>query len=135
MTTKHDDIWDEAVDYHSGRDKMRHFGCPEGYPEGLTEAILASVKEHSREQEQAIQPTTWWTKLKPSLYLAASFVGLFLAFKGLNALKDTLYAPSVDVAIQSDETYESYYEDYSARLWEQDWVEVADEDIALSMLE
>lgn len=62
------------------------FRVPEGYFEGLTDRIMAALPEPSAE---ATQPPTvsLMDKVKPLLYLAASFLGMMLLFKGLSALR------------------------------------------------
>ena len=68
------------------KDSTDPFRVPEGYFEGLTDRIMAALPEPSAE---ATQPPTvsLMDKVKPLLYLAASFLGMMLLFKGLSALR------------------------------------------------
>lgn len=67
---------------HDHLDKLKEknpFAVPEGYMEGLTERIMTRLPEPVREKETP--RITFYTRLKPLLYLAAVFAGLGLFFK------------------------------------------------------
>lgn len=107
---------EQTPDFHRGADKTQHYRVPEGYMEGLSESIMARIAEQTV-RPVAEPPVSWWVKAKPSLYLAASFVGIFLAFKGVMLLQpqpaETEIIADVD---DSDDAYLLYYEDYMGRL-------------------
>ncbi len=107
---------EHTPDFHKGTDKMQHYRVPEGYMEGLSERIMARISE-SHVQTIREEKISWWTKAKPSLYLAASFVGLFLCFKGVMLVQErTRGTEASQEMIASDDAYVRYYEDYATRL-------------------
>lgn len=107
---------DQERDFHRGDDKMQHYRVPEGYMEGLSEHIMACIATEAA-CPVATPPVSWWTKLKPSLYLAASFVGIFLAFKGVMLLQpQTGEAEIIAESEMGDDAYFRYYEDYAGRI-------------------
>lgn len=66
--------------------KKSPFKVPEGYMEGLTEKIMDQLPEHpSQDEEDTVASIA--DRIRPWLYLAASFVGLILLFKGLSLIK------------------------------------------------
>lgn len=107
---------EQAQDFHRGADKMQHYRVPEGYMEGLSESIMARIAERAV-RPVAEAPVSWWTKAKPSLYLAASFVGIFLAFKGVMLLQPKASETEIIAEMDTnDDAYLRYYEDYIGRL-------------------
>ena len=104
------------------------FRVPDGYFEGLTERIMASLPEHPAEDKPT--PTvSLMDKVKPLLYLAAAFLGMLLLFKGLSALRPsernaakTLYVqhattPEALMAADEDSEYLDYLEAQYADLF------------------
>lgn len=61
--------------------KKNSFRVPEGYMEGLTDRIMARLPECPQQKEN--QAVSMAEKMRPWLYLAASFIGLLLIFKGI----------------------------------------------------
>ena len=61
--------------------KKNSFRVPEGYMEGLTDRIMARLPECPQQKETKI--VSMAEKMRPWLYLAASFIGLLLIFKGI----------------------------------------------------
>lgn len=61
--------------------KKNPFRVPEGYMEGLTDQIMARLPEHPQQKET--KAVSMADKMRPWLYLAASFIGLLLIFKGI----------------------------------------------------
>ena len=95
------------------------FRVPDGYFEGLTERIMASLPEHPAEDKPT--PTvSLMDKVKPLLYLAAAFLGMLILFKGLSVLRPsernaakTLYvqhATATDAATEDEIDYLDYLE-------------------------
>ena len=54
------------------------FKVPEGYLEGLTEQVMARIPERSREEPKVV---SLLDRIRPWLYLAGVFAGLFIFFK------------------------------------------------------
>ncbi|BAR48902.1 hypothetical protein [Tannerella forsythia] len=61
--------------------KKNSFRVPEGYMEGLTDRIMARLPECPQQKETKV--VSMAEKMRPWLYLAASFIGLLLIFKGI----------------------------------------------------
>ena len=61
--------------------KKNSFRVPEGYMEGLTDRIMARLPECPQQKETKV--VSMADKIRPWLYLAASFLGLLLIFKGI----------------------------------------------------
>lgn len=108
---------EEMKTWHTEQGKSAHFTMPEGYFESLNDRIMAGIDAlpSTEELEARPQKYSWWTKAKPSLYLAASFVGLFFAFKGVMMYQD-YRAAEVAQTEQQEDAYTRYYEDYAHRL-------------------
>lgn len=67
---------------HDHLDKLKEknpFTVPEGYLEGLSESIMSKLPEPVRKVEA--KQITFFTRIKPWLYMAAMFAGLGLFFK------------------------------------------------------
>lgn len=80
------------------------FRVPDGYIEGLTDRIMASLPERTTHEEP---PTVSLAdKIKPLLYLAAAFVGMLLLFKGLSALRPTQTGAARSLYVQHAATTE-----------------------------
>lgn len=108
---------EEMKSWHTEEGKSAHFATPERYFEGLNDRIMAGIDALPEAEILGTQPVqiSWWTKAKPSLYLAASFVGLFFAFKGVMMYQD-YRAAEVAQTEQQEDAYTRYYEDYANRL-------------------
>lgn len=98
---------------------QEHYSVPDGYFDGLTARIMANIPEEDPVEKP--QSISWWKKVKPSLYLAASFVGLLLCFKGMAYVTEPTQLgrqaqATREVVPDADAEYISYYEDYATRL-------------------
>lgn len=109
--------------FHRIDEKMAHYSTPTGYIEGLHQQIMAKVESRSPKESEPSTPTSLWTKLKPSLYLAASFVGLLLSFQAFLYIQETIQnkddasiAQDNSREVESTDGYANYYEDYMARV-------------------
>jgi hypothetical protein len=94
------------------------FTVPEGYFEGLTEQIMSRLPERVSESEQ---PASAWERMKPWLYMAAMFAGLYLMIN----LFTQIGAPKATPALTSSadiEEYYRFYEDYWTQANYEDWV-------------
>lgn len=114
MSTRVSKGEEPTVDFHQGRDKSAHYTTPEGYMQGLSRDILSQIERVESHQIMSPERVSLWLKLKPSLYLAASFVGLFLGFKVFFAWQGEIREEALE------ESYLSYYEDYAAQLLDRD---------------
>lgn len=65
--------------------KKNPFRVPEGYMEGLTDQIMARLPERPQQKETKV--VSMADKMRPWLYLAASFIGLLLIFKGISGYR------------------------------------------------
>lgn len=65
---------EEMLERKFGRDDHRH--VPDGYFEAMINEVMAKLPE--QEQEQRYVRMTRWEKLKPYVYLAAMFAGIWL---------------------------------------------------------
>ena len=73
--------------------KKNSFRVPEGYMEGLTDRIMARLPECPQQKET--KAVSMADKIRPWLYLAASFIGLLLIFKGIQRKRVQLLTPAV----------------------------------------
>ncbi|RRD77375.1 hypothetical protein [Tannerella forsythia] len=65
--------------------KKNPFRVPEGYMEGLTDQIMARLPERPQQKETKV--VSMADKMRPWLYLAASFIGLLIIFKGISGYR------------------------------------------------
>lgn len=65
--------------------KKNPFRVPEGYMEGMTDQIMARLPERPQQKETKV--VSMADKMRPWLYLAASFIGLLLIFKGISGYR------------------------------------------------
>ena len=83
------------------------FRVPEGYFEGFTSGLM----EHLPEKEQvAVNRTpTMWEKIRPLVYMAAMFVGIWLMMKifdGWGRQEPTMYNPEILAGFENDANIE-----------------------------
>ncbi|MBR4841803.1 MAG: hypothetical protein IK006_01745 [Bacteroidaceae bacterium] len=92
----------------------RPFTVPEGYFENLTQNIMASLP-----QQESIYATkitvTPWMRIRPYLYAAAAFIGIFFCIKaavGINSRHNSqeTVAEAQETTIYSDEYIDSFLE-------------------------
>ena len=82
--------------------KHNPFTVPDGYFEGLTNRVMDNLPEKPV-PEYKLKPLTRWDKAKPSVYLAAMFVGAAIIIKVLGYMRDN--DPAVIAA--DNEEYET----------------------------
>lgn len=91
----------------------RPFTVPQGYFENLTGNIMASLP-HQDSESQGPVTVTMWMRIRPYLYAAAAFAGIFFCIKA--ALYISSRNSSVEMAqaqettIYSDEYIDSFLE-------------------------
>ena len=98
------------IDEHEPR---RPFTVPEGYFENLTQDIMASLPEQESIYSTKIIVTPWM-RIRPYLYAAAAFVGIFFCIKaavGINSRNNAAQmAQTEETTIYSDEYIDSFLE-------------------------
>lgn len=94
------------------REVRRPFTVPEGYFENLTQNIMASLPEQESIYSTNIVVTPWM-RIRPYLYAAAAFAGIFFCIKaavGINSRNNALEVAQEDTTIYSDEYIDSFLE-------------------------
>ena len=98
------------IDEHEPR---RPFTVPEGYFDNLTQNIMASLPQQESIYSTRITVTPWM-RIRPYLYAAAAFTGIFFCIKAAvgissrNSATDT--AQAEETTIYSDEYIDSFLE-------------------------
>lgn len=123
MDLKYNTEEEAKPSFHRVDEKMAHYSTPTGYLEGLHQQIMACVESRPERAPESPISTSLWAKMKPSLYLAASFVGLLLSFQAFLYLQEAIQ-DKADAPIAQEESkeaeptdvYANYYEDYMARV-------------------
>lgn len=94
------------------REVRRPFTVPEGYFENLTQNIMASLPEQESIYSTKIVVTPWM-RIRPYLYAAAAFAGIFFCIKaavGINSRNNALEVAQEETTIYSDEYIDSFLE-------------------------
>ncbi|MBR5935963.1 MAG: hypothetical protein IKZ89_07420 [Bacteroidaceae bacterium] len=95
------------------RQARRPFTVPQGYFENLTQNIMASLPEQESIYSSKIIVTPWM-RIRPYLYAAAAFAGIFFCLKaavGINSRNnEAQYAQAEETTIYSDEYIDSFLE-------------------------
>jgi len=94
------------------REARRPFTVPEGYFENLTQNIMASLPEQESIYSTNIVVTPWM-RIRPYLYAAAAFAGIFFCIKaavGINSRNNALEIAQEETTIYSDEYIDSFLE-------------------------
>ena len=98
------------IDEHQAR---RPFTVPEGYFDNLTQNIMASLPEQESIYSTTIKVTPWM-RIRPYLYAAAAFAGIFFCIKaavGINSRNNASeVAQTEETTIYSDEYIDSFLE-------------------------
>ena len=87
------------------------FSVPDGYFAGLTDSIMSSLPQPENDNKAVV--VTPWMRLRPYLYMAAAFAGMFFCLKwaaGLNTSNQTDVAQTQETTIYSDEYIDSFLE-------------------------
>ena len=94
-------------------DGHRPFNVPEGYFKNLTADIMAALPQEESAKENPVAITTWM-RIKPYLYMAAAFAGIFFCIKaavGITSRHDSqAMAQAEETTIYSDEYIDSFLE-------------------------
>ena len=94
------------------RQMRRPFTVPEGYFENLTQNIMASLPEQESIYSSKITVPPWM-RIRPYLYAAAAFAGIFFCIKaaiGINSRNNAEVALTEETTIYSDEYIDSFLE-------------------------
>ena len=98
------------IDEHEPR---RPFTVPEGYFDNLTQNIMAALPEQESIYSTRITVTPWM-RIRPYLYAAAAFAGIFFCIKAAMGItsryNDVEVAQAEDTTIYSDEYIDSFLE-------------------------
>jgi len=91
----------------------RPFTVPEGYFENLTQDIMAALPEQESLYSTRITVTPWM-RIRPYLYAAAAFAGIFFCIKAAVGISSRNNAAQVaqteETTIYSDEYIDSFLE-------------------------
>ena len=91
----------------------RPFTVPEGYFENLTQDIMAALPEQESLYSTRITVTPWM-RIRPYLYAAAAFAGIFFCIKaavGISARNNAAQVAQIEeTTIYSDEYIDSFLE-------------------------
>lgn len=95
------------------REPRRPFSVPEGYFENLTQNIMAALPEQEPLYSTSIVVTPWM-RIRPYLYSAAAFAGIFFCIKAAVGISSTNnqtgMAQTQETTIYSDEYIDSFLE-------------------------
>ena len=95
------------------RQARRPFTVPEGYFDNLTQNIMAALPEQESVYSTKITVTPWM-RIRPYLYAAAAFAGIFFCIKaavGINSRNSSAQlAITEETTIYSDEYIDSFLE-------------------------
>ena len=95
------------------REPRRPFTVPEGYFDNLTQNIMASLPEQESIYSTKITVTPWM-RIRPYLYAAAAFVGIFFCIKaavGISSRNNSFdLSQTEETTIYSDEYIDSFLE-------------------------
>lgn len=90
----------------------RPFNTPDGYFDTLPEQIIDNLPESVPVTEPALQSNIW-TKIKPWLYMAVSFIGIMFSIKIAMAVAERLRGSNKETnvsVVYSDEYIDSFME-------------------------
>lgn len=114
-----------SLDSYTRHDSMGHYSVPPAYFECLSSSIMEQVDRAATSQDHKVveavalrKAPSLFVKLKPILFLAASFLTIFFSFKVMLFVRDyyiDLEAKAVTIS-PNDELYLKYYEDYAMRV-------------------
>ena len=95
------------------REPHRPFSVPEGYFENLTQNIMAALPEQEPLYSTSIVVTPWM-RIRPYLYSAAAFAGIFFCIKAAVGISSRNNAADMaqieETTIYSDEYIDSFLE-------------------------
>ncbi|GHV09692.1 hypothetical protein FACS1894162_0820 [Bacteroidia bacterium] len=89
-------------------EKKNPFLVPEGYFEGLTNQIMSQLPERVSESPKVI---SLWERVKPWMYMAAMFAGIYLMVNLFTQVKQTTLVAQNTLTETEMEEYYQYYED------------------------
>jgi len=99
--------------------KVDPFKAPEGYFESFTDGIMSQLPDIVQEDSTNV---TWWSRVRPWVYMAAMFAGIALMIRLFVGSPDSIGAKryasgGLNLTSASDiEDFYYYYDDELARL-------------------
>lgn len=100
---------DKIIDKVGGR---RPFSVPEGYFDNLTDGIMAALPQEDSVKQIPVAVTPWM-RIKPYIYMAATFAGMFFCLRfaaGLGRNESVQTAQAEETTIYTDEYIDSFLE-------------------------
>lgn len=94
------------------RASRRPFSVPEGYFENLTQNIMSALPEQESAHTRDIKITPWM-RVKPYIYAAAAFAGMYFIMKagvGITKTGKAEMAQTQETTIYSEEYIDSFLE-------------------------
>ena len=96
-------------------DSTRHYSVPDDYFATFTDRLMAQIPTEEVQEEQAPMKRPLWHRLRPALYVAASFLLMLGAYQAINLFgngaDNNMASPSSGVLVASD---------YSDNKWKED---------------
>lgn len=94
------------------------FTVPEGYFEDFAKRMTASLPEQPWENEKEVRmvPRSWWQKVRPYVYLAAMFLGIWCMMQTFDLMRPHAgeYSPEnnpvIAAAMNNDVFMEEYFD-------------------------
>ena len=88
----------------------RPFSVPDGYFDNLTENIMAALPDTSNNEVRVV--VTLWMRIRPYLYAAAAFTGIFFLISLAVGISSSKEEPQMaqETTIYSDEYIDSFLE-------------------------
>ncbi len=89
----------------------RPFSVPDNYFDGLDARIMNALPQRAGSMPE--QSVTTWMKLRPYLYMAAAFAGLYFGIGLFAGQKDKSGVPdsTTDITVYSDEYIDSFLDE------------------------
>lgn len=87
---------------------------PEGYFDDFASRMIASLPEQEWEREPVVMSRSVWQKIRPYIYLAAMFMGVWCMMKMVDLMRpDTAFSidgnPILAAAIENDDFINDYF--------------------------
>ncbi|KGN68898.1 hypothetical protein HR17_02095 [Porphyromonas gulae] len=127
--------FDPDVNIRPKEDSARHYSVPDDYFSSFTDKLMAQIPAVEAESDEMVHSVALWHKLRPLLYLAASFllmIGMFKAFSLFGESGDTGKATSTSAGLvaldhgdarwSEDTDYRDFLHDNCAETVSDEWV-------------
>ncbi|ALA93186.1 hypothetical protein PGJ_00005590 [Porphyromonas gingivalis AJW4] len=127
--------FDPDVNIRPKEDSIRHYSVPDDYFASFTDKLMAQIPAVKKENTVVVPSVALWPKLRPLLYLAASFllmIGMFKAFSLFGVGSDTGRTTSTSAGLvaldhgdtrwSEDTDYRDFLHDNCAETVSDEWV-------------